>query len=158
MKRLLRALALLLLLAAVPVRPARAAESPTALRTDDLTECLLRSTSPADRTLLVQWIFALVALHPDVQSVALVSDSTRTVLNRGVARLMERLLTESCPAQARAAIKAQGPKAFESSFGVLGQVATQSLFTSPQVTAGMNEFVAFFDVAKLQATLMSEGQ
>ncbi len=157
MNRFTRTGALLLLLAAVPVRPARA-ESPSSLRTDDLTECLLRSTSPADRTLLVQWIFALVALHPDVQSVALVSDSTRTVLNRGVATLMERLLTVSCPAQARAAIKAQGPKAFEASFGVLGQVATQSLFTSPQVTAGMTEFVAFFDVAKLQAALMPEGE
>jgi len=39
---------------------------------DDLAKCLVRSTTPEDKTLLVQWMFATMALqrelfaHPDV--------------------------------------------------------------------------------------------
>ena len=35
---------------------------------DTLTKCLVERTTPADKTLLVQWIFSTIAVHPDVSS------------------------------------------------------------------------------------------
>lgn len=122
-------------------------------RGDELAECLLRSTSEADRAVLVGWMFATLALHPAVQSVTAVSDNTRDQLNVAVAALLERLLTESCRTEARAALQNQGPQAFQASFSILGQVAAQDLFASPSVAAGMQAFTQHLDGAKLQAAL-----
>jgi hypothetical protein len=98
-------------------------------------------------------MFATLALHPAVQTVTAVSDSTRAQLNIAVAALLERLLTVSCRTEARAALKNLGPPAFQASFSILGQVAAQDLFASPQVTAGMQAFTQHLASAKLQAAL-----
>lgn len=63
---------------------------------DDLAKCLVRSTGDADKRVLVKWIFATVALHPDVADIAAVSPAQRTELTRGTARIFETLITSSC--------------------------------------------------------------
>ena len=63
---------------------------------DELAKCLVKSTTDADKTYLVKWLFAAAALHPDVKSIASVSDAQRDELNKNAAKLFERLLTESC--------------------------------------------------------------
>ena len=157
MTRLLGSCALLLLTLA-PSHPSVRARPSAPPRADDLAECLLRSTNDADRALLVQWMFAVVTLHPAVQSVATVSDSTRGSLNRGVAGLMERLLTVSCVSEARAALKNQGQQAFEASFAILGQIAARDMFADSHVMAGMEGFSHYLDAKKLQAALAPTAQ
>jgi hypothetical protein len=104
---------------------------------DDLTKCLVRSTTGADKNALVKWMFATAALHPEVRSIASVSDAQREELNRSTARLFEKLLTESCGAEAREAVKYEGATTLEGSFNVLGQVAARALFTDPTVADGL---------------------
>lgn len=124
--------------------------------TDDLSKCLVRSTSDADRTLLVQWMFAMMALHPAVKSMSTVSDSQRAELSRQIAGVMENLLTVSCQSEAQQAVKYEGKNALETSFSILGQVAGRELFSNPQVAAGMNELEKYVDADKLKKALQPE--
>ena len=48
------------------------------------------------------------ALHPAVGSIASVSDAKRDELNRNAAKIVERLLTESCRSETRNALKHEG--------------------------------------------------
>jgi hypothetical protein len=121
--------------------------------TDELSKCLVSSTTNADRTLLVRWMFAMATLHPAVKSMATVSDSQRTELNRKVAGLMEHLLTVSCQSAARQAVKFEGTGAIEASFNVLGQVAGRELFSNPEVAAGLGDLEKFVDANKLKKAL-----
>jgi hypothetical protein len=122
---------------------------------DELSKCLVRSTTSTDKTLLVQWMFATAALHPDVKWLATVSDSQRAELNKKTARLFEGLLTSSCLAETREALKYEGGGTIESSFNVLGQVAARELFANPSVAKGLAELGKFFDEEAIRKALKS---
>jgi hypothetical protein len=124
------------LVLALEARVARAAGP----YTDDLSKCLVRSTSAADKSVLVQWIFATMALHPDVKWLTSASGAQRADLNKKAGALFQRLLTGSCLSEARQALQFEGQSALEASFSVLGQVAARELFTNPEVAAGMAGF------------------
>ncbi|PYM90646.1 MAG: hypothetical protein DME04_22225 [Candidatus Rokuibacteriota bacterium] len=115
---------------------------------DELAKCLVRSTTDADKNYLVKWLFASAALHPEVRSIASVSDAERTDLNRNAAKLFERLITESCSTQTQEALKYEGPNTLQSSFEVLGQVAGRRLFSDPAVAKSMAEFANYLDKQK----------
>lgn len=123
---------------------------------DDLAKCLVDKTSDGDKTTLVKWFFAMAALHPDVQSISAVTPQQRDGLNHDVAEIFQRLLTESCKAEAKKAMKYEQQTALESSFGVLGQVAAQGLFTDPGVEASMGEFTKYMDEQKLKGIFPKE--
>ena len=118
---------------------------------DDLGKCLVRSTTDADKNYLVKWMFASAALHPAVKSIASVSDAERTELNRNTARLVEKLLTESCRSETQQAVKNEGPGTLQASFQILGQVAGRGLFTDPAVARSMASFEDYLDKPKLEA-------
>ena len=118
---------------------------------DELADCLVRSTSDADKSYLVTWLFAAAALHPAVSSIASVSDAKRDELNRNAAKIVERLLTESCRSETRNALKHEGSGAFEQSFRVLGQVAGRQLFSDPAVAKSITDFANYLDQQKLKA-------
>ena len=122
--------------------------------TDDLSRCLVKSTTDTDRTLLVRWIFAMATLHPAVKSMATIPENQRTELNRKTAELMERLLTVSCQSDAQQALKFEGNSAIEASFNVLGQVAGRELFSDPQVATGMAGLNEYLDGEKLKKALL----
>ncbi len=63
---------------------------------------------------------------------------------------MQRLLTVDCHTQTVSALKYEGASAFESAFGVLGQVAMRGLMTDSQVSQGMGGISKYFDESKLQ--------
>ena len=120
---------------------------------DDLSKCLVKSTTAKDQTDLVRWIFAGAALHPDVSSIAAVSDKQRTEMTRTIGQLLERLLTESCRTQYRDAMKYEGSQTLATSFGVLGQVAMKSLMENPAVAKGFSELATAVNQEKLKAAL-----
>ena len=136
------------LLAAAMMSPARAG-----IYTDDLSKCLVNSTSDQQKSILVQWVFAIAALHPSVKPLSSVSDTKRDSLNKGVADLFTVLLTQTCRKETQDAVKYEGSGAIQSSFAVLGQVAMTNLFSDPNVSGGMEGFTKYLDKAKFEGVL-----
>lgn len=144
-----RAAALLLTMAA-------ASSSNAALAgpySDELSKCLVVSTTADDKNALVKWMFATAALHPAVKSIASITAEERSRSTRTTARLFERLLTETCLAQTQQALKYEGALALQTGFQMLGQVAARELFADPSVAAGLAEFEAHLDRNKLEQAL-----
>ena len=120
---------------------------------DDLAKCLVESTTVADKNALVRWMFATVALHPAVKSIASVTDAERTQSNRAMARLFENLVTEACRSQTQQVVKYEGAAALQTGFQMLGQVAARELFADPSVTRGLSDLERHFDTRKLEQAL-----
>ncbi|WP_105255567.1 hypothetical protein [Pseudoalteromonas sp. T1lg75] len=124
-------------------------QSIAGIYTDDLAKCLVKSTSPQDRTQLVQWMFAAASAHPAVQDISNVTGQQMETANKLTAGLFMRLLTVSCKEQTRDAIRYEGPFAIQGSFEVLGQVAGQELFASPEVTQSIAGLEKYIDSSKI---------
>ena len=114
---------------------------------EELSKCLVRSTTSADKRVLVQWLFASAALHPDVKGMATVSDKLHAKLAKEAAQVLEKLLNQSCLSEARQALKYEGEKTIETSFGVVGQLAARELLENSSVSAGM-DLEKYFDVMR----------
>lgn len=117
--------------------------------TDELSKCLVESTSPRDRTDLVRWMFTAAALHPAVKPISNVTDEEVDDANKVIADLVTNLLTESCRAETEKALQYEGASTLENSFMILGQVAGQELFASPEVAAGLSGLEKHLDEEKL---------
>ena len=128
------------------------------LYSDEMARCLVKFTSTADRNVLVRWMFAAAALHPEVRSLVSVSDGQRDELNKSMAKILERLLLESCRSQAQEAAKYEGRSAFEASFNVLGQVAGRELFADPNVGGSMANVLKYLDKQKMDSVFGSVGK
>ena len=115
---------------------------------DDLAKCLVQSTSKADRINLVRWFFSAMSVHPAVKPLTNVSPREMDNSNRTMAQLFTRLLTESCREKTRLAVQYEGPQSLQSSFQLLGQVASQDLISHPDVTRSMGGFTQYFDQKK----------
>ena len=120
---------------------------------DEMAKCLVRSTTASEKNALIKWIFVAAALHPEVKGISSVTEEQREELSRSTGKLVERLISESCKTETQEAVKYEGPSVFQSAFSVLGQVASQGLFTDPSVNAYMSEFLKYIDKAKVQGTL-----
>jgi hypothetical protein len=121
--------------------------------TDTLSTCLVQHTSPADRQLLVRWIFAAMASHPDVKDMSAVKPEVARKLNEDTGALFQDLVVERCRAETTAAFAADGQAAINGAFEVLGKVATQGLMGDPKVDAFIAEMAANLDPAKLAEVL-----
>lgn len=119
--------------------------------TDDLSKCLVRSTSEQQKAVLVEWVFAIAALHPSVKPLSSVSDTQRNDLSKSVADLFTTLLTDSCRQETQDAVKYEGAAAIQTSFALLGQVAMADLFSNPDVAKGMGAFSQYLDKSKFDS-------
>lgn len=120
---------------------------------DQLAQCLVAHTSKSDRTMFAKWLFAQMALSPDVAPMANVSSRLRDKLNRQAGDLFSRLLAVDCPRQTTLAYEAEGSAAIGYGFQVLGQVAGRDLMQDPQVRAGLSGFTKYLDKARLTSIL-----
>lgn len=120
---------------------------------DDLTKCLVSSTTDTDKALLMKWIFSAMSLNKEVASYVDMPADVREGINKDAGGLYMRLLTESCKVQTRDAFKYEGQAAIGAAFTVLGQVASQGLFGDPAVSAGMADMIKHIDEDKLKAVL-----
>ena len=109
---------------------------------DDMAKCLVRSTTTQDRSVLVKWIFAAAASNPEVKSMVSVTERQREKLNKSIAKLFERLLTDSCRHETQAAYKYEGKSTISSSFNLLGQVAGR-------VTRSVSGLAQYIDQQKM---------
>jgi hypothetical protein len=120
---------------------------------DDMAKCLVKSTSPEDRTLLVRWIFSAIALHPDLTSLAAISTQQRDEITKKAGALFQRLLLESCKAETQQAVQNEGSLTIQYAFQILGQAATRGLFSDPHVAEGMKDLAKNIDEEKLKALI-----
>lgn len=118
---------------------------------DDMAKCLVNSTSPEDRTVLVKWIFSIIALHPDLSAMSSISAKQRDDLSRSAGALFQRLLVESCRSQTQQALQNEGQQTIQYAFQILGQVATTGLFSDPHVAEGTKDLAKYLDEEKLKA-------
>ena len=123
---------------------------------DDMAKCLVKAASPDDRTVFIRWLFAAIALHPDVASMATISNKQRDDFNKGAGALFQRLLTESCRSEAQRAIRYEGPATIQYAFQVFGQAAAGNLFANPTVAAGMKDLAKYIDQDKIKALSTTE--
>jgi hypothetical protein len=117
---------------------------------DDLSRCLVDSTTKEDRAALVRWIFIAMSQHPMVSSMSNVKAEQKEQANKEIGALFMRLLTEACQEKTRAAVKAEGAATIQLSFQVLGQVAAGELFSDPSVIAVMSGLDKYLDADKLK--------
>ena len=120
---------------------------------NNLSQCLVESSTAADKIDLVKWMFTAMSLHPAVESMSNVSPQQRDNSNRDVANLFVKLLTETCKDQASKAVKYEGQAALTNSFRILGQVAARELFSNPNVAAGIGGLEKHFDQDRLNQAL-----
>lgn len=117
---------------------------------DDLAKCLVESTTPSDRALLVKWLFAAASAHPAVASIVNVSPTIMQQTNASMGAMLMRLLTVACKDKAKKAIEYEGPGTIQLSFEVLGKVAGRELFASPEVAKGLSGLESNLDKKKLE--------
>ena len=123
--------------------------------TDALGKCFVDKTTTADRTVLVQWMVAMMTLHPDVENLSRVTPEVRTQITKKTAGILQRLLTEDCATQAREAFTYEGRSTFEAAGNMLGQVAARELFMHPKVKEGPKELAKYIDASKIEAVKAS---
>lgn len=119
--------------------------------TDELSKCLVSKTTAEDKTTLMTWVFAAIALNPNVSQFAAISLQQRDQIDANMARMFEDLMTQTCKTEAQAAVQYEGNSAIEAGFNVLGQVAGRELFANPEVAKGMAALQSHIDSKKLES-------
>lgn len=113
--------------------------------TDDLARCLVRATTESERVDLVRWIVAAITVHPGVKGMTGISDSRRNAETKLAADLFGELVAIRCKNETEDALNFEGESAFEAAFGVLGQVAMQTLMGDAAVNAEMTKLGEMLD-------------
>ena len=118
---------------------------------DDLGKCLVNSTSKDDRTNLIRWLFVAASHHPAVKPIASVSPAQQDESDKLMGTLLMKLLTESCKGETQKALQTEGSGTIQFAFEVLGRVAGQELFSSPEVTSNLKGLAKYIDPEKIKA-------
>jgi len=114
-----------------------------------LNKCFVKSATAADKTVLVQWMFTLYALHPDVEAWSKVTPEQRSARSKDTALLFQRLLTETCRKEAREAIHHEGLATLGPSISLFVDAAARESLTQA-MAAGAGEMAGSLDQKKLE--------
>lgn len=148
MKQVAATVAAVVLLASSILRPAVAGPYG-----DDLSKCLVKSTSSEDKSQLVEWIFFSIALNPRVAALTSIPDTKRDEANAKTGELFTRLIADSCKVETQQAVMYEGTAAISGAFQLLGQVAAQEIFADPAVVKGTEAFTKYIDSDRIEKAL-----
>jgi hypothetical protein len=148
MNKIAISLAAVIIGAAINCAPAKAGTA-----TDALSACLAESTTGKDRKDMARWVFVEMAVHPEIKDLSNATDRNRDELDRTIAMLFTKLLSEKCPAQAKLAMKIDGSAALGSAFKIIGELAMQELMSNPKVDASFTKFTGYLDQERLNSVL-----
>lgn len=137
------------------VAPAAPKAVPTVRAQDALTKCLVESSSPEDKRILVKWVFAVIAQHPDIASMTQIDAAQRLVIDRAAAGVFEKLLAEQCAVPLRAAVKQSGTDAIGRSFQALGTSAATDMLQNPQVMSSGAGLLKHLDMQRILIALIA---
>jgi hypothetical protein len=118
---------------------------------DDLAKCMVRTSTPADRAEFIKFLFSAMAQHPDVASMANIPPRQMEATLKATGELIQRLLLESCRAEAQQAIHYEGMQSVFYSFQFYGQSMAAELFGNPIVAAKMKDMNKYLDADKFKA-------
>jgi len=123
---------------------------------EQLSKCMVDSTTVDDRRNLVRWIFGAAAQNPDVADIVTLQDDQKTEMSKSVASLFERLLTQDCRMQFQTAMKSEGNQTLQTSLGLLVEAAMRGLIEHPSVSAALGGVDKELDKQKI-GTAAQEG-
>lgn len=120
---------------------------------NELSKCLVESSTADDKLVFVKWMFTAMSLHPHVKPLSKVTPKQRDDSDKNMANIFLQLMTVRCVDQAKKALQYEGQTAIESSFRIFGQVAARELFSHPDVANGLSGLERHVDSEKLRKTL-----
>lgn len=119
--------------------------------TDKLSQCLVENASPKDQATLMAWMFSAVSANPALKNLAQLSREERDGINRTLAMTFQRLMLEDCRKEVVNAMRAEGSKAIEGAFELMGRRAAEQLLSDPASAAEMEKMSTYLDQAKWEA-------
>ena len=122
---------------------------------DQLSDCLVKSTTATDKTTVLQWTFVALSTHPDLKQFSQVTEDQKTILDKNVAQVLQRILVEQCPAQTKAVMQADGIQAVGESFQQLGQITGEEIIKNPEVKQQLNGLLRYVDLNKMVTTFLT---
>tara|TARA_A100001035_G_C27634047_1_gene431379 strand:- start:122 stop:586 length:465 start_codon:yes stop_codon:yes gene_type:complete len=117
---------------------------------DDMARCLVLATSSKDNSLLGRWLVRVYGEHSDSKDLTKLSDYKKELIDKDVAELFTRLLSEDCREETKKALKFEGDVVMFNAFRVLGEVAGQELIEDKNVSKAINKFTEYVDYRKLK--------
>ena len=122
---------------------------------EKLSKCLVSSTTPEDKQILIRWIFGAVANHPNVSDISNLSPEKWDEISKKSAHVFQKLIAESCSLESREAIMNDGMEGYKSAFETLGSTAVGGLMSDPSVVQAMGKLETYLDSDKLMKALMT---
>ena len=122
---------------------------------DQLSDCLMKSTTATDKTAVLQWTFVALSSHPDLKAFSNVSATQKEQLDKNLAQVLQRILVEQCSAQTKAVIQAEGLQAVGDSFQELGQITGEEILKNPEVKGQLQGVLRYVDLNKLVTTFLT---
>ena len=122
---------------------------------NQLSDCLMKSTTVTDKTTVLQWTFVALGNHPDLKAFSNVTASQKEALDKNLATVLQRILVEQCSAQTKAVIQAEGLQAVGDSFQELGRITGEEILENPEVKSQLKGVLRYVDLNKLVVTFLT---
>ena len=116
---------------------------------DEMARCLVTSTNNRDKNKLVKWMFRVYGEHPEVSYMVDLSDREKKVIDKDVAQIFTRLLSEDCIDETKKALDYEGDNVMFTAFSVLGRAAAKGFNDNPSVKRSINKFTELIDIENL---------
>ena len=122
---------------------------------DHLSSCLVKSTTDADKKVVLQWTFVALSAHPDLKAFSQVTTEQKDALDKNLAQVLQRILVDQCSAETKAVIQADGIQAVGDSFQELGQQTGEQILKTPEIKEQYKGLVRYLDLSKLVTTFLT---
>lgn len=122
---------------------------------NQLSDCLMKSTTVTDKTTVLQWTFVALGNHPDLKAFSNVTASQKEALDKNLATVLQRILVEQCSAQTKAVIQAEGLQAVGDSFQALGKTTGEEILKNPEINNQLKGVLRYVDLNKLVVTFLT---
>tara|TARA_A100001035_G_scaffold242318_1_gene208743 strand:+ start:614 stop:1063 length:450 start_codon:yes stop_codon:yes gene_type:complete len=117
---------------------------------DDMSRCLVTASSSQDNILLGRWLVRVYGEHGGSNDLTNLSDYKKKQIDKDMALLFTRLLSEDCKEETKKALKFEGDAVMFNAFRVLGEAAGQELIDDKSVSKAINKFTEYIDYEKLK--------
>jgi hypothetical protein len=151
----MRRLVALMAFASVAIAPLSTARA--GVYGDDLSRCLVKSTTTDDQMAFMVWMFSALGAHPAVKGYTTFTDAQREAASAKAAALMQRLILEDCRKESVAAIRYEGETAVYAGFNTFGQAAVRDLMNDPAVGKNMSALEKHIDPSRFESLAKEAG-
>jgi hypothetical protein len=125
--------------------------------TDNLSMCLVRSASDADKEKFMKWTFVAMSKHPAVKEFSNITPEKSDEINQDAGNLLVSLLVEKCKKETNEAVRYEGANAaLTASFEYFGSSSIDQLMSHPAVTKYISGLKSTMEKASLADELMEK--